>query len=285
MTHKNIPQTRKKTKASGNLWLLTPFIQKACHRMIKRTKFRQKHREKKKSVPINTYIMLLFWSTPCNANWVSNLNYAKTLRCISEVQCAKRCLKRRARLGALAKRNIHVYESKILQLKCVKSLSKWITYITYLSFRCLRRRLKIGAQNFEISSFKRLDRCFRHIAYCWSWTGWSLRGLWSLLARKMAANMREATCARTKTSKVPTRLPSCPSVPFLFCVCGIIRLCNMHKVLVLLPNTNDRAEAAKLNENQFEVHFLHASENDADEILSIFAYNTYLAKGTFTHCD
>ena len=50
-----------------NLWLLTPFIQKACHRMIKRTKFRQKHREKKKSVPINTYIMLLFWSTPCNA--------------------------------------------------------------------------------------------------------------------------------------------------------------------------------------------------------------------------
>ena len=29
---------------------------------------------------------------------------------------------------------------------------------------------------------------------------------WSLLARKMAANMREATCARTKTSKVPTRV-------------------------------------------------------------------------------
>ena len=59
----------------------------------------------------------------------------------------------------------------------------------------------------------------------------------------------------------------------------------MHNVLVLLPDTNDRAQAAKLNENQFEVHFLHASENDADEILSIFAYNTYLAKGTFTHCD
>ena len=71
------------------------------------------------------------------------MSYAKTLRCISEVQCAKRCLKRRARLGAPAKRNI--YESKILQLKCVKSLSKWIKYITYLSFRCLRRSLKIGA--------------------------------------------------------------------------------------------------------------------------------------------
>ena len=50
-----------------NLWLFTPFIQKVCHGMIKRTKFRQKHREKKKSVPIKTYIMLLFWSTPCNA--------------------------------------------------------------------------------------------------------------------------------------------------------------------------------------------------------------------------
>ena len=51
-----------------------------------------------------------------------------------------------------AKRKI--YESKILQLKCLKSLSKWITYITYLSFRCLKL-LIIGAQNFEISSFKR----------------------------------------------------------------------------------------------------------------------------------
>ena len=28
------------------------------------------------------------------------------------------------------------------------------------------------------------------------------------LAPKMAANMREATCARTKTSKVPTRVAS-----------------------------------------------------------------------------
>ena len=55
----------------------------------------------------------------------------------------------------------------------------------------------------------------------------------------------------------------------------------MHNVLVLLPDTNDRAQAAKLNENQFEVHFLHASENDADEILSTFAYNTYLAKPGF----
>jgi hypothetical protein len=34
---------------------------------------------------------------------------------------------------------------------------------------------------------------------------------------------------------------------------------SKHKILVVLPNTNDRAEALKLDPSKYEVHFIHAS--------------------------
>ena len=88
-----------------------------------------------------------------------------------------------------------IYESKILRLKCVKSLSKWIKYITYLSFR---RKLKIGAQNFEISSF-------------------TLTAVFAILLIVELADSQHTRGGMRKDKDIKGSNPSCPSVPFLFC--------------------------------------------------------------------
>ena len=54
-----------------------------------------------------------------------------------------------------------------------------------------------------------------------------------------------------------------------------------HKVLIPLPNTNDRAEGNKLDRGKYEVHFLHASDDVKDEVLTSFDYDKYLAQPGF----
>ncbi len=53
------------------------------------------------------------------------------------------------------------------------------------------------------------------------------------------------------------------------------------KVLVLLPNENDRAEASKIDPIKYEIHFLHASDEVKNKKLTAFAYGEYLAKPGF----
>lgn len=54
-----------------------------------------------------------------------------------------------------------------------------------------------------------------------------------------------------------------------------------HKILVILPNTNDRAEASKLDSSKYEVHFLHASVELKDAIVATFEYAKFLAQPGF----
>ena len=53
------------------------------------------------------------------------------------------------------------------------------------------------------------------------------------------------------------------------------------KVLVLLPNANDRAEASKIDPIKYEVHFLHASDEVKDKKMSAFDYSDFLVKPGF----
>ena len=53
------------------------------------------------------------------------------------------------------------------------------------------------------------------------------------------------------------------------------------KVLILLPNGDDRAEASKIDQSKYETHFLHASEEVKDKKMSTFAYSEYLLKPDF----
>ena len=89
----------------------------------------------------------------------------------------------------------------------VNYLKSTMILLTYLPSRRTSRRAKIGRKTFEIQQFKWSEPAFRHYFCCWP--------VRSYLAANMAAKMRGTTCARTKTSEVPTRvrLP----VSFLFC--------------------------------------------------------------------
>jgi hypothetical protein len=53
------------------------------------------------------------------------------------------------------------------------------------------------------------------------------------------------------------------------------------KVLILLPNKNDRAEASKIDPKKYEIHFLHASDEVKDKKMSTFGYSEYLEKPGF----
>ena len=53
------------------------------------------------------------------------------------------------------------------------------------------------------------------------------------------------------------------------------------KVLVLLPNANDRAEASKIDPMKYEIHFLHALEDVKDKKVSTFDYGEFLMKPGF----
>jgi hypothetical protein len=55
----------------------------------------------------------------------------------------------------------------------------------------------------------------------------------------------------------------------------------LSKVLVLLPNGNDRAEASKIDQSRYETHFLHASDEVKERKMSPFAYSEYLVKPGF----
>jgi hypothetical protein len=52
---------------------------------------------------------------------------------------------------------------------------------------------------------------------------------------------------------------------------------SSHKILVILPNVNDRAEARKLDSSKYEVHFLHAT----DHYQATFEYTEFLAQPSF----
>ena len=54
-----------------------------------------------------------------------------------------------------------------------------------------------------------------------------------------------------------------------------------HKVLVLLPSTNDRVEVNKLDKGMYEVHFLHATDDIEDTPLTPLDYDKYLAQPGF----
>ena len=54
-----------------------------------------------------------------------------------------------------------------------------------------------------------------------------------------------------------------------------------HKVLVLLPSTNDRVEANKLDKGMYQVCYLHASDDVKDKPLTPLAYDKYLAQPGF----
>ena len=57
------------------------------------------------------------------------------------------------------------------------------------------------------------------------------------------------------------------------------------KILVILPNTNDKAEALKLDPSKYEVHFLHASVEVKDTVVATFEYAKFLAQpGFLTSC-
>jgi hypothetical protein len=53
------------------------------------------------------------------------------------------------------------------------------------------------------------------------------------------------------------------------------------KLLVILPNTNDRAEALKLDPSEYEVHFVHASDEVKDTVVATFEYAKFLAQPGF----
>ena len=53
------------------------------------------------------------------------------------------------------------------------------------------------------------------------------------------------------------------------------------KVLILLPNANDRAEASKIDPMKYEIHFLHASDEVKNKNLPTFHYSEFLIKPGF----
>jgi biotin carboxylase len=54
-----------------------------------------------------------------------------------------------------------------------------------------------------------------------------------------------------------------------------------HKVLIILPNHNDRVEALKFDPSKYEVHFLHATVEVKDTMLGTFEYAKFLAQPGF----
>ena len=55
----------------------------------------------------------------------------------------------------------------------------------------------------------------------------------------------------------------------------------MHKILNLLPISFDHAEAAQLDPNEYEVHFLYALKDVVDKEMAPLGYGCYLAKPDF----